>query len=209
MILRTSPRRLGATLLAVVATGATLTACGSEEAPVTNVQGVSITNAKDLSQKPGIEIDDVMPPTKLVKHDLVVGKGAAVKKTDELTARYIGVGWGSNKQFDSSWDREPKESAFPLESGVIDGWTQGLPGMKIGGRRLLIIPAALGYGEQGSQDQSGNQTIAANETLVFIVDAKKAQKAPEQPAAPAGGGEEMELTEEQIQQLLQQQGAGG
>lgn len=207
MISRTAPRRFGATLLAVVASAATLAACGDDAntdtaSQATEVAGIAVTNAKDLNKKPGIDIPDELPPNELVKEDLVVGTGKTVKASDELTARYVGVAWGSNKEFDSSWEREPKESAFSLNGGVIEGWTEGLAGMKLGGRRLLIVPPEQGYGAQGQ-----GEDIPANETLVFIVDAKSARKAPEQPD-PAAGGQDMELTQEQIQQLLQQQQAG-
>jgi peptidylprolyl isomerase len=80
---------------------------------------------------------------------------------DSLTVDYCGVGLGGRTLFDSSYSRgEP--ATFPLD-GVIAGWQQGLVGMKVGGQRLLVIPAALGYGDQG------NQGIAPGETLVFVV----------------------------------------
>ena len=81
---------------------------------------------------------------------------------DTLTVNYCGVGMQSRQMFDSSWTRgEP--ISFPLD-GLIQGWIQGLPGMKVGGQRLLVIPGDLGYGPQGQG------TILPNETLVFVVE---------------------------------------
>lgn len=199
MKLRTTTWRAGAALLlAASATG--LAACGDSDsgsASKTTVNNIAITSATDLKVKPKIDIADVLPPKGLIKKDLVVGKGALVKTGDALTAQYVGVAWSTNRQFDSSWDRGSEPATFTLAKGsVIDGWTEGLPGMRVGGRRLLIIPPAKGYGDQGQ-----GADIPAGETLVFIVDAKKTAKAPKQPAAPAGA--DAQLSEEQIQQALQ------
>jgi peptidylprolyl isomerase len=122
------------------------------------------SDPKDTSTKPTIEKPSGDPPKKLVKEDIVVGKGAAAKKGDHLTMQYVGVSWSTGEQFDASWDNgQPFE--FDLGTGgVIKGWDQGIVGMKPGGRRKLIIPPDLGYGAQG------NGGIAPNETLVFIVD---------------------------------------
>ena len=92
---------------------------------------------------------------------VVEGDGAAVMAGDTLTVNYCGIGLQSRQMFDSSWTRgEP--ISFPLD-GLIQGWIQGLPGMKVGGQRLLVIPGDLGYGPQGQG------TILPNETLVFVV----------------------------------------
>ncbi len=207
MTLRTTTRRACATIL-LVAAGTSLAACGDDKStakgPVTTIDNVHITNAKDLKVKPGIDIADVLPPATLIKKDIVVGTGATVKTGDSLTARYVGVAWGGNKQFDASWDRKGQEEIpFTLAKGsVIDGWTEGLPGMKVGGRRLLIVPAAKGYGDQGQ-----GTDIPGGETLVFIVDAKKTEKAPKAPEAAAGAGGEVD--QQALQQALEQAGAGG
>lgn len=215
MTFRTTPRRAVATLL-LAAVGTSLAACGDDEkttasTPKTNIQGVYVGSAEDLTKKPQIDIPDELPPTgnKIIKKDIVVGTGPTVKTGDELTARYVGQAWSTNKQFDASWDRDQKEIPFTLAKGsVIDGWTEGLPGMKVGGRRLLIVPPSKGYGDQGQ-----GQDIPGGETLVFIVDAKKTKKG--QPvAAPAGGaaGGADQLSQEQLQQAIQQaqqQGAAG
>lgn len=205
MTLRTTTRRACAALLLVAAAGTTLSACGDDETatkttPSIKVEGVNVGNAKDLSKKPIIDIPDELPPTKLIKSDIVVGTGPTVKTGDSLTASYVGVAWSGNKQFDASWDRDEKAIPFTLAEGsVIDGWTEGLPGMKVGGRRLLIVPPAKGYGAQGQ-----GTDIPANETLVFIVDAKKTAKAPAAPAgadAAAGAG----ISQEDLQAAIEQQ----
>jgi len=78
---------------------------------------------------------------------------------------YVGVGWSTRKQFDASWDRGSPFS-FPLGAGrVIKGWDQGVAGMKVGGRRRLVIPPQLGYGDRGA-----GGAIKPGETLVFVVD---------------------------------------
>jgi peptidylprolyl isomerase len=80
-----------------------------------------------------------------------------------VTVNYAGVLYKNGKEFDSSWKRG-QPATFSL-SGVIKGWTQGIPGMKVGGRRELIIPPSLAYGKSGSPP-----TIGPNETLVFVID---------------------------------------
>ncbi|MBI2709432.1 MAG: FKBP-type peptidyl-prolyl cis-trans isomerase [Actinobacteria bacterium] len=104
------------------------------------------------------------PPSKLVVKDLKVGTGPAAKLGDTIKVNYIGISCSTGKQFDSSYDRgQPVE--FPLQAGgLIKGWVEGIPGMKVGGQRQLTIPPSLGYGAQG------NQGIAPNETLVFVID---------------------------------------
>ena len=206
MTLRTTTRRALAAVLLCAAAATTLAACGGDEQAsgpkMEDFSGVMVGHATDLGKKPVIDIPDTLPPTKLVKTDLVVGKGAVVRTGEQLTARYVGVAWGPNKQFDSSWDRDEKEIPFTLAEGsVIDGWTEGLPGMRVGGRRLLIVPPAKGYGDQGQ-----GEDIAPNETLVFIVDAKKTEKAPEVDTAAGGAsGIDEAALQQQIQEQIQQQ----
>lgn len=114
----------------------------------------------DLATKPTITPPEE-PATELTCVDLVVGDGAeATGPTDTVTVHYVGVGQASGEEFDASWGGEP--ASFPLD-GVIAGWTQGIPGMKVGGRRLLTIPGDLAYPD-------GRPGIAPGETLVFVVD---------------------------------------
>ena len=104
------------------------------------------------------------PPATLVVKDIKMGTGAAVKSGQTLTVNYVGVSCSTGKAFDASYPRKQPFS-FPLgKSQVIQGWDKGLVGMKVGGRRELVIPAALGYGATGSG------AIKPNETLIFVVD---------------------------------------
>ena len=103
------------------------------------------------------------PPGQLVKEDLKVGTGATVGAKDTVTAHYIGVACSTGKIFDSSYAQN-KPVPFPL-SGVIKGWTDGIPGMQVGGQRLLGIPPDQGYKDQGSPP-----LIAPGETLWFVVE---------------------------------------
>ena len=104
------------------------------------------------------------PPTTLVVKDLKTGTGPAVKAGQTLTVNYVGVSCSTGAAFDASYPRKQPFS-FPLGKGqVIQGWDKGLVGMKVGGRRELVIPAAMGYGATGSG------SIKPNETLIFVVD---------------------------------------
>ncbi len=122
---------------------------------------------KNLKKKPVIAQPSGAPPTKLYSRDIVTGKGKAAKSTDKVTVQYVGVSYSTGEQFDASWDNG-SPFTFDLGKGsVIKGWDDGVPGMKVGGRRLLVIPPDLAYGNQA------NGKIAANETLVFVIDLKK------------------------------------
>ena len=116
-------------------------------------------------RKPEITIPDENPPTELVIDDLEVGDGNEATAGAMVTVHYVGVSWSTGEQFDASWDRmEPFR--FGLGEGmVIQGWDEGVQGMKIGGRRRLTIPPEMGYGSRGA-----GGAIAPNETLVFVVD---------------------------------------
>lgn len=117
------------------------------------------------AQKPFVEPhlgDDV---TDLVVEDLVLGSGDAASAGDPVTVHYVGVAHSTGEQFDASWDRDEPFS-FTLGRGqVIPGWDQGVAGMKVGGRRRLVIPAHLAYGDAGA-----GGVIAPGETLLFVVD---------------------------------------
>jgi peptidylprolyl isomerase len=117
----------------------------------------------DTKTKPKVEIPECEPPSTLVIKDLKKGSGKTAKPSDTVTVQYVGLNFKTGEEFDSSWSRH-EPASFPLEQ-VIPGWTQGMAGMKVGGRRELIIPPALGYGEAGSPP-----TIPPNETLVFVID---------------------------------------
>ncbi len=115
--------------------------------------------------KPKVAKPTGAPPKRLVKQDLIKGKGSVVKPGDQLQVNYVGVSYRTGKEFDSSFDSgQPFE--FQLGAGmVIPGWDQGLEGMKVGGRRMLTIPPDLAYGANGSPP-----AIGPNETLVFVID---------------------------------------
>lgn len=106
------------------------------------------------------------PPKKLETRDLIEGSGAVAKAGDQISVQYSGANFKTGEEFDSSWSRNAEPFPFTLGEGlVIAGWDQGIVGMKVGGRRELIIPPELGYGAAGSPP-----VIPPNETLVFVVD---------------------------------------
>src|SRR5262249_27963006 len=113
--------------------------------------------------KPKVDVPK-SPATQLVVCDLIVGQGTEVKPGAKVTVHYVGVDQASGQQFDASWDRGQPIS-FPLGQ-VIKGWTDGIPGMKVGGRRELIIPGDQAYANQPPQGSG----IQPNETLVFVID---------------------------------------
>jgi peptidylprolyl isomerase len=116
-------------------------------------------------EKPVIDKPEGPAPADLVITDLTVGDGDEAKPGQTVLVHYVGVSHSTGEEFDASWNRgEP--FAFPLGGGrVIAGWDQGVAGMKIGGRRQLVIPAHLAYGNQGA-----GGVIKPGETLVFVVD---------------------------------------
>ena len=123
--------------------------------------GVQVSGAS--GEKPDVTLPAGDPPADLTIFDLAEGDGATVAADATVTTHYVGVAWSTGEQFDSSWDRgEPL--TFGLRQ-VIAGWTDGIPGMRVGGRRLLVIPPEMGYGAAGA-----GGVIAPNETLVFVID---------------------------------------
>jgi len=113
------------------------------------------------------------PPTELESADLIVGTGAVAKEEDSLSVQYVGVSYTYKDTFDASWTDTPGEPfTFVLDpSSVIPGWVEGLVGMRVGGRRELIIPPSLAYGASTPPGAAGK--IAPNDTLIFIVDLVK------------------------------------
>jgi peptidylprolyl isomerase len=138
------------------------------EPKATTGQAPAVKNASDLKTKPEIATPGGDPPTTLIKKDLVTGSGPAIKPGQLATVQYVGNSWSTGEQFDASWDRgQPFQ--FPLGQGqVIQGWDEGIKGMKVGGRRELVIPPDQAYGAQ-----SPGPGIGPNETLVFVVDLKR------------------------------------
>jgi FKBP-type peptidyl-prolyl cis-trans isomerase len=125
----------------------------------------------DLDRKPKVPKGKGEPPTKLAIQDLIVGKGRRARNGDRVAVQYVGVLFESGKEFDTSWrGRRPGQPfRFGLGSGqVIEGWEQGLVGMKEGGRRKLIVPSELAYGSEGFPP-----TIPHDAALIFDIDLEK------------------------------------
>jgi cytoskeletal protein RodZ len=145
--------------------------------PAVSFDGVTVGGARDLKGEPQVTSKGTTTPTKLAFKDLVVGTGAAAKAGATVSVQYVGALYKTGTVFDASWVDTGKPATFPLTSGsggVITGFregiggTTGVPPMKVGGRRIIIMPAALGYGS------TANGSIPANSPLVFVVDLTKA-----------------------------------
>jgi peptidylprolyl isomerase len=118
--------------------------------------------AETNKTKPEIEAPEGDAPTELVIEDVEVGAGTEATPGATVDVHYVGVGFDSGEEFDSSWSRG-QSIQFPLR-GLIAGWQEGIPGMKVGGRRKLTIPPHLAYGPEGSGHPLGGQT------LIFVID---------------------------------------
>lgn len=145
-------------------TSSTSTAPTSTSTPAKSVKGKPCVAVSDPlpTGAPAVPVPTGPPPTTLVKKDLQVGTGAVVTTTQTLSVDYIGVSCSTGKIFDSSY-KTGQPYSTTLEQ-VIQGWKQGIAGMKVGGTRLLGIPPALAYGSTGSPPD-----IAPDETLWFVV----------------------------------------
>src|SRR3954470_23679534 len=119
-----------------------------------------------MAEKPSVFITPgEAPPKELVTEDVEVGTGDEAVSGQPVEVHYVGVSWRTRKQFDASWDRGDT-FRFNLGGGqVIKGWDQGVAGMRVGGRRRIVIPPALAYGKRGA-----GGVIGPDETLVFVVD---------------------------------------
>ena len=130
----------------------------------TATAAVKTPTSGPLSKEPHVTPPSGPAPTTLVTKEIITGTGTEAKSGDAVTVNYVGVLYHGGKVFDASWKRN---ETFPFTLGkgqVIPGWEQGVEGMKVGGRRELIIPASLAYGAKGSPP-----TIPPNEPLVFVV----------------------------------------
>jgi peptidylprolyl isomerase len=163
-------------LLLALLTALVLGACGSDDSePAAQTTKPKTTEQpspsqqrealEDTSSRPHIPKPTGSPPRRLVKEDLVKGKGAPAKPGDLLTVQYVGVTFSTGEEFDASWDRGQPFQFVVGAGNVIPGWDRGLVGMRKGGRRMLTIPPELAYGRSGSPP-----FIGPNETLVFVVD---------------------------------------
>ena len=149
-----------------------ITDCATIAAPVSAAEppadsvvdgDVAVTTAAGVAPTVGIEAA-AGSVTELITVDIAEGAGEAVQAGAEVTVEYCGIGMTSKAIFDSSWARG-SSITFPL-AGVIAGWQEGMPGMKPGGRRLLIIPADMAYGD----NPPAGSGIEAGESLLFVVD---------------------------------------
>jgi peptidylprolyl isomerase len=123
------------------------------------------TTSAAKKTKPTVTVPKGISPNKYAFKELEEGTGATAKKGDTVSVQYVGVGYDSEEEFDSSWSRNEPFS-FTLGAGeVIKGWDQGVAGMKVGGRRELLLPPGLAYGSAGSPP-----SIGPNETLIFVID---------------------------------------
>lgn len=116
-------------------------------------------------ERPKIDLPQGQPPKYLDITDIQVGEGPEATKGSTVSVHYLGVSFSTGEEFDASWNRG-QAFDFPLGAGrVIKGWDMGVAGMKVGGRRKLVIPPHLAYG-----DRSPSPAIKPGETLVFVVD---------------------------------------
>jgi hypothetical protein len=178
--------RRGPLAVLALACGFALVSCGyadpyAASAPVANESpALTVTpspGTDDFNGGAGLPV--VTYPDGLKYIDLTAGTGAVVKSTDNVTVNY--TGWlADGTSFDSS--RNPGRTPFPVTLGqaqVIPGWDEGIPGMKVGGKRKLIIPAPLAYGSAGKQDSTtGAYVIPPNATLTFEVEVLTAAPGP-------------------------------
>ncbi len=150
------------------ASSPTAPCAGPGKGSTASYQGVGVAGATNLKAAPKVTSKGTGDPATVQCQDLVVGTGRAAGPTSSVTVQYTGVLYKDGTAFDSSWTRG-QPAKFSL-TGVVPGFTQGIGGagkvapMKVGGRRLMILPSALGYGAQG------NSTIPPNAPLVFVVD---------------------------------------
>ena len=137
-----------------------LTGCGDKEVSATADNLPTVTT--NMGEAPTIGAPSGTPPTTLESKDIVVGTGAEVSSTSTITFHYTLMTWSNGALIESSWT-SGSPATYPLVELIV-GWQQGIPGMKVGGRRLLVVPPDLGYGAQGSGP------VGPNETLIFVMD---------------------------------------
>jgi len=170
IVARIAAVRWSLTLIVAACAALAIAGCGGDDDSSTSGSGgggggsAKSGTVPQGRTKPTVEVPSGPAPKRLVTKNLIEGKGPEAKAGDKVTVQYVGVLYDNGKQFDASWDRGQPFS-FTLGRGqVIAGWDQGVEGMKVGGRRELIIPPKLGYGPQG------NGPIPPNSTLVFVID---------------------------------------
>ncbi len=114
------------------------------------------------ADKPEVEFPEGPAPTELEIKDIIVGDGEQAQRGGMVDVHYVGVEYDTGEEFDSSWDRG-QSANFPLNR-LIPGWQEGIPGMKVGGRRQLTVPPQLAYGPAGAGHR------LSGKTLVFVID---------------------------------------
>jgi peptidylprolyl isomerase len=139
---------------------ASITTLGGDDTVSGSAAGLPAVTA-NAGEAPTITRPTGEAPATLQTQDIIVGTGAEVLPTSTLTVHYTLMSWSSGEILESSWS-SGQPATFPL-SGVIAGWQEGLPGTKVGGRRLLVIPPSLGYGPSAGHPLE-------KETLIFTVD---------------------------------------
>jgi peptidylprolyl isomerase len=159
----------GRTLILALCAALAIAGCGGGSSKKSTTADSNATTAPPVAPpqrtKPAVTVPKGPAPKQLVVKDLIKGTGAVAQSGSQVTVQYVGVDYKTGKQFDASWDRG---QPFPFQLGggqVIPGWDKGVAGMRIGGRRELIIPASLAYGAQGQPP-----VIGPNATLVFVID---------------------------------------
>ena len=159
---RTTDSSPDATTTTDVPGGSALTAIGP-------IPAADLSPAGTAGHAPTVQVPTGTPPTGLESADLIVGTGQEAAPGDQVTVQYVLATYSAQKVIQSSWTSQP--FTFTLGAGqVIPGWDKGVVGMHVGGRRELIIPPSLGY---GATPPAGAQGIAANDTLVFVIDLVK------------------------------------
>jgi FKBP-type peptidyl-prolyl cis-trans isomerase len=181
-------RHAASRLLLTAAVAMSLAACGSNDGSAQSSGGSTTAQSAaqacatrsataeapaevspDLGVAPKVPATDAAPPCDLEISDVVVGTGAEAVNGTTVAVKYVGSFYGTGKEFDSSWSRGDAET-LPVTVGagqVISGFDQAITGMKVGGRRMVVIPSDLGYGP------SGQGPIPGGATLVFIIDLTK------------------------------------
>jgi peptidylprolyl isomerase len=169
-----------------------LTACASSggdtqslssPTPSNGVCTPSGSGTTDLTKKPEIKVPTGTAPTETTTSDIVCGKGVLLKEGMKVDLKYVGVFFKDGKEFDSSWSRGDTTLPLTVGTGVIPGFTKGLAGMRVGGRREVIIPSKDAYGAEA------RGPIPANSDLVFVIDVVSVHKAaPSTPCKASGKG---------------------
>ncbi|ARU51045.1 MULTISPECIES: FKBP-type peptidyl-prolyl cis-trans isomerase [Cellulosimicrobium] len=121
-----------------------------------------MTTGENELSRPEVDAPEGPAPTELVVEDITVGDGPEATPGATVNVHYLGVEYETGEEFDASWNRGQSIN-FPLRS-LIAGWQQGIPGMKVGGRRKLVVPPELAYGPAG-----GGHRLSGK-TLIFVID---------------------------------------